>query len=133
MPDAEIDLRPTKWFWGVALAAVLIFAAIGTFAFALPSPLWQRLAVLALNVIALLGIVDVAQRRLKLTHDGVFCVGNLRSKFVPRAQIDSVTWADGAGVSLKLVDGSWVHLPDLGRNSLALTNTIRAWLKRTSA
>ena len=39
----------------------------------------------------------------------------------------------GGGVYLKLENGGWGKLPDLGYNSQGLTNTIRAWLKRQRA
>jgi hypothetical protein len=41
-----------------------------------------------------------------------------------------VVWERGSGVSVRLVDGDWLKLPETGHDSQVRANAIRAWLKR---
>ena len=78
-----------------------------------------------------LGIADLLLTQIALGSDNVRIVSGFRSRTIPRAEIDNVTWAAGCGASLILHDGKGVRLPSVGRNAQGLTNAIRAWLKRT--
>jgi hypothetical protein len=83
-------------------------------------------------VLGALWLVDVFLTRIVLGHDSLRIVSvPFRSQTIRRSEIDSVTWAAGCGSSLVLRDGQGVSLPSVGRNAQGLTNTIRAWLKRT--
>jgi len=81
----------------------------------------------------LLWLADVFLTRIVLGPDSLRLVSatEFKSRTIPRAEIDTVTWEKGCGVSLILRDGTGVRLPGVGRNAQGLTNTIRAWLKRT--
>jgi len=85
----------------------------------------------AFCLFALIGLFDALLTRVELHEDAVVVVRSFRRRTIPRAEIERVTWAWGGPVSLLLVDGSRVHLPDTG-NSQSRTNTIRAWLQRTA-
>jgi hypothetical protein len=77
-------------------------------------------------------LADVFLTRIDLGHDRLRIVSiPFRSRTIPREEIESVTWAAGCGASLILRGGRGVPLPGVGRNAQGLTNTIRAWLKRT--
>jgi hypothetical protein len=76
-------------------------------------------------------LADLFLTRIVLQADGIFIFSEFRSRTVPRAEIESVTWEKGCGASLKLRDGKWVRLPNAGQSPQGLTNTIRAWLKKT--
>jgi hypothetical protein len=78
-----------------------------------------------------LGLADMLLTRIALGRDKLRIVFGFRSQTIPRAEIDSVTWAAGCGASVILRGGKGVPLPSVGRNAQGLTNTIRAWLKRT--
>jgi hypothetical protein len=82
-------------------------------------------------ILGALGLTDMLLTRIALGSDDLRIVSGFRSQTVPRAEIDSVTWAAGCGASLVLRGGKGVRLPSVGRNAQGLTNTIRAWLKRT--
>lgn len=99
--------------------------------FRLASPLWQRLGFVAFSTLAVLAVVELAMTQVELTTTGIAFVKGFRRTFIPRADIESVTWAKGGGVFLKLVDGRSVNLPGVGRTDQGLVNSIRAWLKRT--
>jgi hypothetical protein len=82
-------------------------------------------------VLGAVGLADLLLSRIALGNDNVSIVSGFRSQTIPRADIDSVTWAAGCGASLILHGGKGVRLPSVGRDAQGLTNTIRAWLKRT--
>ncbi|PWU08748.1 MAG: hypothetical protein C5B50_28935 [Verrucomicrobia bacterium] len=85
------------------------------------------------NVLGLLCLTDLFLERIVLGSDSVRIVTGFRSQTIPRADIDGVTWAAGCGASFILRGGKSVRLPSVGRAPQGLTNTIRAWLKRTEA
>lgn len=89
------------------------------------------IALLAISVIGFLGIIEVFVFRIILQEDTIEIVRLFKRRSIARSEISSVTWEKGCGVSLKLKDGHWVKLPGTGRNALAQTNTLRAWLKST--
>lgn len=84
-------------------------------------------------VVGALWLADAFTRRIVLWSDGIRIVSlsDFQSRTISRAEIDSVTWEKGCGASLKLRDGQWVRLPNVGRDPQGLTNTIRTWLRMT--
>lgn len=80
--------------------------------------------------VMVLGFLDLLTTRIVLKAEGMEVVSHFRRRFIPRADINSVTWERGSGVSLALTSGKWMRLPEIGRNSQAQVNSIRAWLKR---
>lgn len=83
-----------------------------------------------LAVFLVVGLADALVTRVEFNDEGLIRVANFRRRFVRRAEIENVTWEGGTGVAIRLTDGSWVRLPDVG-NSQARANSIRAWIKRT--
>ena len=79
------------------------------------------------------GVVDVFLKRIVLQADSITIVSltDFISRTIPRSEIESVTWEKGCGASLKFRSGKGIRLPNVGLNAQGLTNTIRAWLKRT--
>ena len=101
----------------------------------LPFEISDRHRVWFVPVFALCGafwLVDVFMTRIVLGKDNIriVSVSDFKSRTIPRAEINNVTWAKGCGASLLLRDGKGVRLPSVGRNAQGLTNTIRAWLNR---
>jgi hypothetical protein len=78
-------------------------------------------------------LADVFTTRIVLGADNIrlVSISDFQSRIILRAEIASVTWEKGCGASLILRGGKGVRLPSVGRNAQGLTNTIRAWLKRT--
>jgi hypothetical protein len=112
----------------VVLAVSFAFAA---YAFLTETALWQRGVASLLVAVAIGGIVETARKLVRLDDDGLYFVGNFRGASIKRSDIESVAWGGGSDVSLTLVDGRHVPLPEVGAGSQALANSIRAWLKRT--
>ena len=129
MPGTPVIFRsPTwsLWFLGIACLATALGAAL------LYVTSGVSISSIGLGIVALLttvGFADGLMTRVELNDEGLTRVANFQRRFIPRAQIDSVTWEAGTGVAIRLTDGSWVRLPDVG-NSQARANSIRAWIKR---
>jgi hypothetical protein len=84
-----------------------------------------------LPAVLVCGLADALLTRLELQEEAM-TLRTLRGvRTIERQRIASAGWEAGVGVSLKLVDGTWVKLPHLG-NGQGCTNTIRAWLKATT-
>ena len=129
-----ITLRPAV---GVRMIFILLYlAGIALLAIQLPFNIPDRFKPLVVSCFVIFGAfasVDVFFRRIVLHGDSMTIVAFLDfiSRTIPRTEIDSVTWERGCGASIKLTSGKWIGLPNVGRNTQGLTNTIRAWLKRT--
>jgi len=128
--------KPVKIFrtprWVTVLLGVITGAAAVGFVLAFRQ---QGLSLVAVGLavfaaLAGIGLLEAILTCVELGGDSLTFVTQFRRRRIPRADIDSVTWESGCGVSIKLVTGAWVTLPDTG-NSQARTNSIRAWLKRT--
>ncbi len=79
---------------------------------------------------ALAAFAHAATTRIALEADGLEIVANFRRRFLPRESIETVVWERGSGVSVRLVGGDWLKLPETGHDSQVRANAIRAWLKR---
>jgi len=94
----------------------------------------ERFRTIVVVVYALGGafwLADMFLTRIVLQADGVFIFSDFRSRTVSRTEIDIVTWEKGCGASIKLRGGKRERLPNAGQTPQGLTNTIRAWLRRT--
>ena len=132
-PDAQI-LQPKM---GVkALCVVIYLAGVVLLTMHLPFGIPDRHRAWFVPVYAVLGLfwlANVFTTRIVLGRDSIRIVSfsDFKSHTISRAEINTVTWEKGCGASLILRDGKGVRLPSMGRNAQGLTNTIRAWLKRT--
>jgi hypothetical protein len=117
----------------LALGATASFAWVSVAAYAAGGWTWAATAGSSLSLLACVGLVDLAWSRIALFDDEleVRTLWARRRYAAPR--IASVTWEAGCGVALKLSDGSWATLPDLGYNARSLTQAVREWLTRTKS
>jgi hypothetical protein len=120
-----------------ALCIVIYIVGVALLSIHLPFGIASRHRIWIVPIYALFGalwLADIFMKRIVLTKDGlrIVSVATFRSRTVPRIEIESVTWEKGCGASIKLRNGTWVRLPDVGRNAQGLTNTIRAWLNKTA-
>jgi len=90
---------------------------------------WTGLGLAAFALLAAAGFLDATVSRLEMDGDSLHVVSLFRRRRYVRSAIVKVQWEGGSGVGLRLSDGSWVELPDLGRNIQGLAHTLRAWLK----
>lgn len=133
MPPGTREYRPARRILLLTAATAAVVLVLAAVALVSSLPLWQRGAAMLLAMLAVLGVAEVASRRLELSDRGIDYVANLRRHSIPRDEIQTVAWARSSGVSVRLNDGRWIHLPEVGRNSESLSNSIKAWLDRTTS
>jgi hypothetical protein len=119
-----------------ALCVAIYIAGVLLPIFYLPFGIPDRHRVWVVPCLAIFGafwLADVFLTRIVLGSDSVHIVSisDFQSRTVHRAEIDRVTWESSGGASLILRNGKGVHLPNVTGNAQGLTNTIRAWLRRT--
>ncbi|MDH3208533.1 MAG: PH domain-containing protein, partial [Gemmatimonadota bacterium] len=130
-PGTPVIFRSPTWLWWLLGLAGLV-SGVGTAVLFLREGVTAYSIGLALlDLLLAVGLTDALTTRVELNDEGLIRVANFRSRFVPRAQIESVSWEGGTGVAIRLTNGSWVRLPDVG-NSQARANSIRGWIKRTA-
>lgn len=134
-PDApsrpERTFRMTRWVAGFLLAVTLGLAAVTVYFCRRDGLSLHCGTAAACTLFSFLGFADAFTTRVSLFSDSLTITSNLRRRTYPRQTLESVTWAWGCGVSVRLQNGRWVQLPDVG-NAQSVTNSIRAWLKRTA-
>ncbi len=75
--------------------------------------------------------IEVRTSYLRLGTEALEFRENFKSKAFPKAEIEKVTWEAGSGVSILLSSGEWIKVPTFFENSQGITNSIRAWLKKS--
>ena len=120
---------PSVWIATVIALAIFLAAAIASFY--VPVPGWTRFAFVGAVFLGVGALIEIALARVELSDSGLTMVRGFRRRFVAREEIESVTWEKGGGVAIRLVGGTWVKLPAVGRTLPGLANGIRAWLNRT--
>src|SRR5262245_12609252 len=131
--DSQI-IRPKTSFRLFCVA--LYIAGLAVLTIYLPFGISDRHRVWIVPCFVIFGafwLAEVFLRRIVLGRDSiyVFSILDFQCRTIARIEIDSVTWHQDEGASLILRGGKEVGLPHVGRNPQGLTNTIRAWLKRT--
>jgi hypothetical protein len=123
--------RPKPWLVVSVITAAALFIAGAIFTYFSSGWSLTTIVFIVLAAIGCAGVLEIATSRIRLSDEVIEFGAVWTRKRYAAAQIESVTWASGCGVSLKLSQGGWVQLPDLGYNSQSLTNSVRAWLKRS--
>lgn len=131
-PKETIVLRPPKSLWVVMLLTTLVFVAFAIGSFMLELEGWYRAVLVVLACLCPVGWAELAIQRVELEGDEMAVVNNFRRRTFSSREILKVTWAKGMGTAIQLADETWVQLPPVGSSPQGVTNTIRAWRKRTS-
>lgn len=74
--------------------------------------------------------------RVALRDDGLEIVAVFRRRLLPRESIETATWEGSGSVSVRLVGGGAVTLPETGHDKQPRVHAIRVWLqqgRRTAA
>jgi hypothetical protein len=126
-------LRPRTWLFALVLAAAILFVSGAVFSYLQSDWSWTSLGLAGLSILGGAGVLELVTTRIVLSEDALECNSLWSRRRYAAADIASVTWEWGSGVSVKLTSGGWAKLPELGYNSQGLANTLRAWLKRRKA
>lgn len=126
-PEMKV-IRPAGWLF-VVLAVGELIALSGAVFVGLEQGLTSlTVGLAALSLVFSAGFVDLAVSRIELAPDALRITELLRRQSIAKGDITSAK-TEGGAVFLQLQDGRWLKLPNTGRNSLGVLNSIRAWLK----
>lgn len=121
MLPRQIALAGLVWLGSVVLLGLAIRGGSGGAAVA-------GAALLALLASAAFGATLTT--RVALEADGIEIVAYFRRRFLPRENIETATWEGSGGVSVELVGGGVVTLPETGHDNQPRAHAIRAWLQQ---
>lgn len=124
--------RAARFLWVIGTIMSVVVLGMTAIAFLVPLGVWYRVGFAAFALFSFAGLLELRSRKVVAENDGLTIVSDFRRRVIMRSQIESVAWEAGGGVSLKLADGRWHKLPDVGRTNEGLANSIRAWIKRTA-
>jgi len=125
------EFRARRWLRLLVLGVCVLFVAGFSYSYRLQGLGWQSAAYAALSILGIAALAETFLVRVVLLEDAALLVTLRGRQRLPRESIASVKWEGGSGVALHMRDGSWVKLPEMGQNSQGLSNSIRAWLRRT--
>ncbi len=129
MYKGQTEFRPPRW-QSISITIVAVGLLIG---FSLYITFlgydWIALALALFFLFAIAGIWETLTTRITLDDSSLHIKKWFRLTTISRAGLEEVTWGAGVGVSVRHRDGSWTQLPEVGRNSQALCNSVRAWVK----
>ncbi|HSY18475.1 MAG TPA: hypothetical protein VK815_09090 [Candidatus Acidoferrales bacterium] len=132
-PDTQIFQSKT----GVKILVVIIWlAGMVLVSIHIPFGIPDKYRVWIIPFYALGGVLwlaDVFLSRIVLGPDTLRIVSptDFLAHTFTRAEIAEVSWTKIGGARLTLRDGKKIRFPSVDRDPRGLTNTIRAWLKRT--
>jgi len=131
--NARQVLRPKLWLFVLVLGGTGLF--IAGFVSSYQASGWDvyTIGFAALSALGCVGCLELGRSRIVLSRDALESRSALSRRRYTVADVESITWESGCGVSVKLSKGGWAKLPDLGYDSQGLANTLRAWLKRGRA
>jgi hypothetical protein len=125
----EQTFRMSRWLTG-ALSLMTVLCGGGAMVL-----VWQQgldAISLMVSVVAFLlaiGTLDAIRTRVTLSGEEIVVVRGFRRQRLFRGHIESVSWKQGKGVALRLDDGMWVRLPEVG-DGRGQAASIRAWVER---
>ena len=125
-------LRTAPWLVALVGVASVLFVAGALFTYVDDGWSLTTLCFVVLSGLGFVGLIDSLTCRVIFDDDALRVVSFWGRKTYPTSEISSVKWQWGTGVFLKLHEGGWAKLPELGRNSQSIANTVRAWLKRNA-
>lgn len=127
MPKAHF--KNPVWIAPLALAGA-IGALVLAYCLRADGSIWLPVFFMLFGLFGVLVFLEVLTSHMKLGKKHLEIRTNFRKTDIRKSDIIDVTWASGCGVSIQIKDGSWVPLPTFCKNSLGLSNSLRAWLRR---
>jgi hypothetical protein len=135
--DKVMQAKTFQATWPARLLLVLIYFAGITLLwnytpFGIPAK-HKNIVVFSYAILGVLWLTDICSRRIVIRNKSldIFSLADFQIRCFSRDQIEAVTWERPGRVLIKLKTGRWIKLPHVWENPKGLTNTIRAWLKRT--
>jgi hypothetical protein len=123
-------LRPKRWLLAMVAGVALLVIAGAAFTYRQSGWTFTSTVLAIMSALGIGGVLELATSRIVLSASGLEAGSIWSRRRYAVADVESVTWAAGSGVSVKLSNGGWARMPELGYNAQGLSNTLRAWLKR---
>jgi len=124
----QTTFRPAAWLYAILAVGELISIGAVIALYLSGRAAWEIAIAILISLFFTAGIVDLAISRIELAKDELQLTELHRRVAVPKRDVASVK-VDGGVVVLQMRDGSWFKLPGTGRNTLAMRNSIHAWIK----
>jgi len=124
----KTTFRPAGWLYAILSVGELICLGAAVGAYLSGRAPWEIGVAILFTLFFTAGIIDLAISRIVLEKDAMRITELHRRVTVPKRDIAS-SKVDGGIVVLQMQDGSWFKVPSTGRNTLAMNNSIRAWIK----
>lgn len=125
----ETRFRSAVWLRYFLAGSTIVVSAIAIHEFNNDGWSWLSAGLALMAVACAAGAVAALTDGIDLDETSMTIRENFRRSTIARRDIEKVTWAKGVGVSLRLTSGRWIKLPDVGKNSQSLSNSLRAWIK----
>jgi hypothetical protein len=120
-------IRAARWYKISVLAATTLFFGVAC-ALLYTQGLSRTAAIsLLFPVAGVLAVYEVFSSRVVLGDNSIDVVSLLKRRSFERSQVAAVK-SEGGRVFVEVKGGGRVTLPELGRRSLSMSNSIRAWL-----
>ena len=129
MYRGQTEFKPPRWqSISITIVAIGLLSGCSLYV-AFAGFDWVALALALFTLFAVAGIWETLTTRITLDDSALQVKKWFRLTTISRADIEEVTWGAGVGVAVRHSDGSWTQLPEVGRDSQALCNSVRAWVK----
>ncbi len=118
----------TRWrnTWTLAFFLSATFVAVVYSAYFEFS--WISVFFIGFSVLSFLAFIESASDYIHLDENEIRFRRLFRKTSVNKRAIERVKWEKGSGVSLRLISGEWVKIPNMGHNSQGLANSLRSWI-----
>ena len=120
--------RCSNWLRAFSALGVLLFSFSAYFLYIENGLSFLTVVAMAMVPLAILAFTDSIVARIEPRADQLLIVHNLKTTRYDQTSVTEVK-RDGGFVFVKLDDGDWRKIPDIGRNSQSIFNTILAWQK----
>jgi hypothetical protein len=124
------SFRTPVWLRVLCVFAAIAFSLASYYLYTTEGWSWLTIGCGVLAVVAVAGAFDAFMTRVELYPERMVVVANLRRREYSRSAFTGVSWAKGVPVTLQLRSGAVLKLPEVGRSTQGVCNSIRAWLKK---
>lgn len=124
----QTRFRAPNWQKWASIAGAVVVTIVTLLQYLYGSLTWIFWSLLAMSIGSVIAIAATFTTAIDLQDSNLIVRKNFHRSSINRSEIEEVTWASGCGVSIRLSSGRWVAMPDVGRNSQSLCNSLRAWV-----
>ena len=125
--------RTARWYRIFSAIALVLMCAAGLYPFFAGGTPLYRAGGGFLAIFGVVGFIDTLISRIVLDEHEIRVISLVRTRRYPRGDFESAKVDGGAVCLTRRAGGRGLVLPDTGSNTLAVRNTIHAWIKSSEA